>query len=593
LKKRKHLQIPIFLPKVYLLIGELCNNYLANKYIKKLQFPAFTHPLRVNLDSGENFMADTIHWADIIAEDVSKKGGKHLVATGITPSGQIHIGNMREVVTADAVYRALLDKGEDADFIYIADNYDPLRKVYPFLPESYAEHVGKPISEVPCPCGDCANYAEHFLQPFLEALRRLGINPSVYRADEMYREGRYTDAIKTALTKRDAIAKILEEVSGKTIAEDWSPFNPRCNECGKITTTKVTGFNLEAETVNYVCFCGHSGTVPMAGGGKLTWRVDWPARWAVLGVTVEPFGKDHASRGGSYDTGKRIVREIYGHEPPYPVVYEWIMLGKQGAMSSSTGVVVSISDMLEVVPPEVLRYLIIRTKPEKHIQFDPGQPLLTLVDEYERLRAQFRENDPSLGIFEKRIFELSRATGICHSEIPFKQMVTIYQVARGNFEQILRIVQRSGFSIENQKCIKELVNNVSRWLELYAPPFAKFSVKEKVPVQVATLSDLQKAFLGAFAALIKSREKISGEEYHMLVYSAKEEGSELNKLIAEKLNIQALPEIDPKNLFKAVYISLLGQNSGPKAGWFLSSFEKEFLVKRFEEASIYRPGKSG
>ncbi len=535
-------------------------------------------------------MADTVHWADVIAEEVLKNNGKHLVATGITPSGHIHIGNMREVVTADAAYRALIDKGADADFIYIADNYDPLRKVYPFLPESYAEHVGKPISEVPCPCGKCANYAEHFLKPFLEALRRLGINPRVYRADEMYRTGKYTEAIKTALVKRDEIAKILEEVSGKTVAPDWSPFNPRCNQCGKITTTKVTGFDLEAETVGYVCACGHSGTVPMAGGGKLTWRVDWPARWSVLGVTVEPFGKDHASRGGSYDTGKRIVKEIFAHEPPYPIVYEWIMLGKQGAMSSSTGVVVSISDMLEVVPPEVLRYLIIRTKPEKHIQFDPGQPLLTLVDEYERLRTQFRENDPLLGTFQRRVYELSRATGICQSEIPFKQMVTIYQVARGDFDQVLKIVKRSGFSTEDKKCIKELVDNVSKWLELYAPPFAKFKVKEKVPVQAATLSDLQRAFLSAFAALIESRGEISGEKYHMLVYSAKDEGSELNRRIAEKLNIPS-PQVDPKELFKAIYISLLGQSSGPKAGWFLSSFEKEFLVERFEEASNYSPEK--
>ncbi len=535
-------------------------------------------------------MADTIHWADVIAGDVFNKSDKHLVATGITPSGHIHIGNMREVVTADAAYRALLDRGADASFIYIADNYDPLRKVYPFLPESYAEHVGKPISEVPCPCGECANYAEHFLKPFLEALSRLGINPEVYRADEMYRAGMYTEAIKIALVKRDEIAKILEEVSGKTVAEEWSPFNPRCNECGKITTTKVTGFDLKAETVDYVCSCGHSGTVPMAGGGKLTWRVDWPARWAVLGVTVEPFGKDHASRGGSYDTGKRIVREIFGHEPPYPIVYEWIMLGKQGAMSSSTGVVVSISDMLEVVPPEVLRYLIIRTKPEKHIQFDPGQPLLNMVDEYERLREKFRDNDPSLGDFVKRIYELSRATGICHPEIPFKQMVTIFQVARGNFEQILQIVKRSGFSTEDEKCIRELVDNVSRWLELYAPPFAKFNVKENVPVQVATLSELQKAFLGAFADIVEARGKITGEEYHMLVYSAKEEGSELNRLIAEKLNVQSL-RVDPKDLFKAIYTSILGQSSGPKAGWFLSSFEEGFLIIRFREASTYSPEK--
>jgi lysyl-tRNA synthetase class 1 len=344
---------------------------LLDKHLKRLLFPVFIPDSRFS-EILVITMADTIHWADVISSDVLKKNGKQLVATGITPSCHIQMDYMRKIVTADAIYRALLDRKANADFIYIADNYDPLRKVYPFLPESYAEHVGKPISEVPCPCGNCANYSEHFLKPFLEALRRLGINPRVCRTDEIYRAGRYNEAVKTALVNREAIVKILEEVSGKTVAEEWSPFNSICGECGRITKTKVMGFDPEAETVDYACACGHSGTVPMAGGGKLTRCVDLPASWAVLGVTVETFGIGHALRGGSYEIGKRIANEIYGHEAPYPVVHERIIFGKQGVMSSSTGVVVSISDMLEVLPPEALRYLIIRTKPEKRIQLDPG-----------------------------------------------------------------------------------------------------------------------------------------------------------------------------------------------------------------------------
>lgn len=78
----------------------------------------------------------------------------------------------------------------------------------------------------------------------------------------------------------------------------------------------------------------------------------------------------------------------------------------------------------------------------------------------------------------------------------------------------------------------------------------------------------------------------------MLVYSAKDEGSELNRQITEKLNTP-VPQVDQKDLFKAIYTSILGQSSGPKAGWFLSSFEKEFLVKRFREASTYIPEKRG
>jgi len=145
---------------------------------------------------------ETIHWADVIAENALTRGKKHTVASGITPSGAIHIGNMREVVTADAVFRALKDKGEDVRLIYIADTLDPLRKVYPFLSKDYENHVGKPLSDIPCPCGNHKSYSEHFLLPFIEALHTLGIRPEVYRADELYKEGKYVDAIKIALSSR-------------------------------------------------------------------------------------------------------------------------------------------------------------------------------------------------------------------------------------------------------------------------------------------------------------------------------------------------------------------------------------------------------
>ena len=535
-------------------------------------------------------MADTIHWADVIAESVLKKGNKQSVAINFTPSGHVHISDARAAVIADAIYRTLLSRNVDADFILIADNYEPLLKVPPLLPESYSEYIGRPLFDIPCPCGNCANYAEHFLNLFLEALKHLGINPKVYRADEIYREDNYAELIKTALVKRDRIAEFLEEIPGKPLPENWSPFNPRCTKCGRITTTKVIGFNPEAGNINYTCGCGNMGTIPIAGGGKLSWLVALPSCWAALGVTIEISEKVHASKIGSYYSGKRIIKEIYGKEAPYPIVYEPGIFWKQEATISSRKESFSISEMLDIMSPEILRYLILRTKPEKHIKFDPGQPFLALVNEYENTKAKLKENDPFPGIFERRIYELSEVTGLCRSKVPFKQIVTIYQVARGDFEQILKILKRSGFSTENEKCIKELINNVSNWLEHYAPPFVKFSVKEKIPVKVATLSKVQKTFLKAFAASIEARNQINAEEYHLLIYSAAQQGSQMHRQIEEELGTQVL-NISPKDLFKAIYISLMGQSSGPKAGWFLSSFEKAFLVKRFKEASTYIPGK--
>jgi lysyl-tRNA synthetase class 1 len=501
-------------------------------------------------------MAQSKHWADVVANEAQKKGNKHIVASGITPSGDIHIGNMREVVTADAVYRALLDAGADANLLYIADTYDPLRKVYPFLDDRYKEHVGKPLSEIPCTCGNHPNYAEHFLEPFISSLEKLDIHPITYRADQLYKEGAYVDAIKIALVKRNEIARIIEEVSSRTLDSDWNIFNPICHQCGKLTTTIVTGFDLERETVDYTCSCGTQGTVSMQGGGKLTWRIDWPARWHILGVTIEPFGKDHASAGGSYATGQRISSEVYGYPPPHPIVYEWIMLKGKGAMSSSTGVTVPISDMLDVVPPEVLRYLIIRSKPEKHIEFDPGLPLLNLIDEYDNL-------DESI---DKRAYQLSQAGSNMSIKIPFRHLVTAVQIADHSFDYLLTVLERGGYDISDSEKIRQRTDNVEKWLEIFAPPMIKFEVQQTLPPETRNFNDQQRQ---ALQILVERMPGYSdGQAIHEGIYN-----------LAEEM------DMNPKNLFKTIYQSILGTKSGPRLGYFLVSLDRDFVVERFKAAS--------
>ena len=500
-------------------------------------------------------MAETIHWADVVATEALKKGSKHTVASGITPSGNIHIGNMREVLTADAVYRALKDAGADVNLIYIADTYDPLRKVYPFLDDSYEEHVGRPLSEIPCPCGAHPNYAEHFLEPFFNSLKKLDIHPEIRKADELYKQGAYMDTIKTALVKRDEIAHIIEEVAGRTLDSEWNPFNPICSECGRLTNTKVTGFDIDAATVDYSCSCGSIGTVSMQGGGKLTWRVDWPARWPILGVTIEPFGKDHASAGGSYATGERISSEIFDYPAPHPIVYEWIMLKGQGAMSSSTGVTVSISDMLDVVPPEVLRYFIIRTKPEKHIEFDPGLPLLNLIDEYDNLDEKL----------DMRAYQLSQAGGTS-TKIPFKHMVTAVQIADHSFDYLLTVLERGGYDVSEPEIIQQRADNVEKWLESFAPQRLKFKVNEQLPPEVRNFNDEQRHAMRLLAERMPAYEE--GQVIHDGIYNtAKELG------------------MNPKKLFQTIYQAILGTKSGPRLGYFLVSLDRDFVVERFRAAS--------
>src|ERR1700677_5161808 len=79
-----------------------------------------------------------IHWADHVAEDlIEKHPGKteFVCASGISPSGVVHIGNFREVITVDFVVRALRGRGRKVRFIYSWDDYDAFRKVPANLPQ--------------------------------------------------------------------------------------------------------------------------------------------------------------------------------------------------------------------------------------------------------------------------------------------------------------------------------------------------------------------------------------------------------------------------------------------------------------------------
>ncbi|AIY89287.1 lysine--tRNA ligase [Geoglobus acetivorans] len=498
-------------------------------------------------------MSDIIHWADVIAERILSEKDSVRIATGITPSGHIHLGNLREMLTADAIRRAIDEKGGKAEIVYIADTFDPLRKRYPFLPEEYENYVGMPLSRIPDPEGCHENYAEHFLQPFLESLEILGIPVTLKKAHEMYESGEYTGKTRTALEKKDEIAKILKEVSGRDVEDGWSPFMPVCKNCGRLNSTRVTGF--DGKKVSYICrSCGHEGESDLTEG-KLVWRVDWPARWGILGINVEPFGKDHAAAGGSYDTGKRIAKEIFGIEPPFPIVYEWINLKGKGAMKSSKGIVVPVREMVEILPPEIVRYIIIRSKPERHIEFDPGIGLLDVVDEFENA---YHQGDRSV--------ELSLVENVVYSDVPFRHLLVVGQIAEWDLEKVLEILERNGHEIDEdlKRDVERRLKYARKWLEKYAPENLKFSVKKSRDEIKSGFSEDEKRFLNEFAGSLE--DDMDAEKLHKLVYE-----------VAQKVGIK------PEKAFQAIYKAILDTKHGPRAGYFLSSLGVDFVRKRFME----------
>ena len=120
------------------------------------------------------------HWADVTADKIIRERGdkeQYVCASGITPSGTVHIGNFREIISVELVVRALKDRGRNVRFIYSWDDYDVFRKVPQNMPKQdlLTTYLRKPITLVPDVVGDDVSYAAHNEKSLEKVLPEVGI----------------------------------------------------------------------------------------------------------------------------------------------------------------------------------------------------------------------------------------------------------------------------------------------------------------------------------------------------------------------------------------------------------------------------------
>ena len=521
------------------------------------------------------------HWIERITEELIKDNSEeHVVASGTSISGSIHIGNSCDVFIANAVAKTINASDILAKTIWIADDHDPLRKVpYP-LPASYEKYLGIPYSRIPCPEKCCENFVEHFQKPFLNTLDYFGIELKVYSGAEMYKNGLYNEYIRIALNNASKIRIIFNKFREYPLKEDWLPYNPICEECGRVNTTYA--YHFEEDLVYYKCECGFDGAMDIKSGeGKLTWRVEWAARWKIFDITCEPFGKDHAASGGSYDVSKIISQEIYDYKAPYPVPYEWITL-KGEAMSKSQGIFFTPGQWLEIAFPETLNYFIFRSKPTKHKDFDPSMPFLDFIEQYDRVERIYYNMEEAASEKEaeklKKIYEISQIH--ISESMPFQPsyrfLTVAYQIAGDDEERVFNILKtNSQLPVEMEtKNLSDLdqddiyrfrmrLNHVKNWLSLYAPSFVKFEVQKEIPN--VELSKEQEEFLFKVSDALE-KNNYTPETFHDAMY-----------IILNDLNLK------PQKAFQAIYRMIIGKKQGPRAASFVLSLDKDFVIKRFRK----------
>ncbi len=483
-------------------------------------------------------------------------------AAGISPSGVVHFGNLRDVMIANEVKKALEARGKKARLLFSWDEFDRFRKVPAGVPESWAEHVGKPLTSVPDPTGSFENYARRFQQPLEQSLVDLGIEADYRYQSDLHRAGVYADGIRVALQKREKIGAILwNQMSEKARTEKYGTLEQYLENYYPVAIysafsgkDSVTILHYDGvDTITYRCNeTGSEGKVVLGVDGniKLNWKIDWPMRWKHEQVVFEPGGADHASPNGSYTVGAEISEKIFGRPAPVFVGYGFISIqGLQGKMSSSKGNALAPSELLEIYTPELLTWIYTRVHPRQQFALAFDSEIFRQYDEFDRA------------------FPVNGGEGA--QAVPFRKLVGYGQVVNWDSEKLLEVFAGEGDEYDRTS-IEARLPRAKTWLERYNREEMVALIESPREEYYRTLSEEARTHVNAFADIVRSKGEQTIDELTASIYAVAK-----NDALSEDEN-----KVRQRAFFKDIYQLLFAKDRGPRLGTYVWAVNPEEILKR-------------
>ncbi|MFD7292582.1 lysine--tRNA ligase [Streptomyces sp. NPDC059897] len=556
--------------------------------------------------------AETQDWVsryadDVIAESERRAPGKPVVvASGLSPSGPIHLGNLREVMTPHLVADEIRRRGHTVRHLISWDDYDRYRKVPAGVPgtdASWAEHIGKPLTSVPAPAGSAyPNWAEHFKAAMVQALADLGVEFDGISQTEQYQAGTYREQILHAMKHRADIDAILDqyrtkkdpakgkqqqkpvdeaeleaaEGSGAASEDDGSsgsagyfPYKPFCGQCGKDLTT-VTSYDDDTTELSYTCTLdGFTETVLLSefNRGKLVWKVDWPMRWAFEGVIFEPSGVDHSSPGSSFQVGGQIVGKIFGGKQPIGPMYAFVGISGMAKMSSSKGGVPTPGDALQIMEPQLLRWLYARRKPNQSFKIAFDQEIQRLYDEWDKLNAKVADGT----VLPADAAAHSRAVGVAGRELPrtprplpYRTLASVADVTAGDEEQTQRILSEldPDNPVTDLDTVRPRLDKAEAWITKYVPAESRTIVRTEPDTEaLAALDDQARESIRLLLAGLDEHWSLDGLTHHVYGVPKVQAGFPADATAKE---LPAEIKTAQRSFFALLYHLLVGRDTGPR-----------------------------
>ncbi|NHJ39013.1 MAG: lysine--tRNA ligase [Asgard group archaeon] len=519
-------------------------------------------------------------WIDKLALEVIERKdnlkGKYpkIIRTesGLGASGFPHIGSFADASRAYGFKLAIEDLGRESEFIAFADDMDGLRKVPAGTPKELKEHLGKPVSTIPDPWGCHNNYGEHMSSLLIESIKEAGIEFTPASAYKLYSTGKMAPQVRKVLLNAKIAGQIIHETTGQEKYIDVLPYHAVCHNCGKIYTTKAINFDDKQGLVEYLCEgdeiggklldgCNHHGYADITKSeGKLTWKVEFAARWYLQKIDFEAFGKDIFE---SVICNDHICQKIFEYEPPTHARYE-MFLDKGGSkISKSKGNVFTPQTWFSYGSSQSLALLTYkRMTGSRTLAIDDIPVYMKELDYLEDIYfGRIKESNPA----RKR--KLSGLYEYCWHlnppsersiQVPYSLLVNLISVApETNRKEFLESrLQEYGYLIEGKN-----LDDISERLKFAENWVADFKQLEDIKI------DLTNKQQSAIKMLIKVLKNVkSADDIQSAIFETARDN-----------------EIKPGDFFKLLYQILLNTDRGPKLGPYIHTIGTQNIINTLEK----------
>src|SRR6476619_47522 len=444
---------------------------------------------------------------------IPKPTGAIIFETGYGPSGLPHIGTFGEVARttmARHAFRVLTEDKIPTRLICFSDDMDGLRKVPGNIPnkEMVAEHLGKPLTQIPDPFGDHASFGHHNnarLRAFLDAFN---FGYEFLSATECYTTGRFDKTLLRVLPPYDAIRDVILPTLGPERRATYSPFLPISPVTGQVLQVPIIDRDTASGTVFYKePVTGRLTQVPVTSGHcKLQWKADWAMRWAALGVDYEMAGKDLID---SVRLAGHICR-ILGAQQPEGFNYELFLDEKGEKISKSRGNGLTIDEWLTYASPESLSlYMYQSPRKAKRLYFDV---IPRAVDEYLQLLAAYPRQDAKARL-DNAVWHIHAGTPPA-AELPitFGLLLNLVAASNAHSKDVLwGFIRRHApdASPESHPLLDHLAGYAVRYYADFVQPQKKFRLADEVEAGALRALD---------EALAKAGPNPTAEELQGLLY---------------------------------------------------------------------------